>query len=323
MNGKLLKPLTRKLNCWAERSLIENFKLKNKDTGWQWGRKIKNYLWLRIYREGDSKKVFFIIGINSKKELYVELNCLRDDYADGSTDALTPEKISEFDNYLKLSEYQKKIIKGKKLKQYNWDRLITEAQDYIYDFGALYDELEKLVTDGESPGIERDSLIESDAPAKTKSHVKKGKTFIGSRTDWGKKQKTSKVLGDEGEKLVMKYERKKLKKSELHKEAELVQKKLDGEGYDILSYDENGEEIHIEVKTTKGGIDEPFYMSENEKVYFEQKSMNYRLYRLYNFKFPTKTAKFYILTADQLDNADFNSLNYEVVLSETEKGGGG
>lgn len=35
-------------------------------------------------------------------------------------------------------------------------------------------------------------------------------------------------------------------------------------GYDILSYTNKGQELHIEVKTTPGTVDTPFYISKNE-----------------------------------------------------------
>ena len=57
----------------------------------------------------------------------------------------------------------------------------------------------------------------------------------------------------------------------------------DGLGYDIESFEEGGQRIFIEVKTTKGPIDTPFFLTENERRVASEKAEAYRLYRLFNF----------------------------------------
>jgi len=69
----------------------------------------------------------------------------------------------------------------------------------------------------------------------------------------------------------------------------------DGEGYDILSFDENGNEICIEVKTTKGNEKTPFYLSQNEKLFFEKNFNKYMIYRLYNYDLDNNYADFFII----------------------------
>jgi hypothetical protein len=48
-----------------------------------------------------------------------------------------------------------------------------------------------------------------------------------------------------------------------------------------LRFDANGEERLIEVKTTKYGIDTPFWVSKNEVTTSERRSLLYHVYRLY------------------------------------------
>lgn len=61
------------------------------------------------------------------------------------------------------------------------------------------------------------------------------------------------------------------------------QKYGDGAGYDILSrIDGNYVRLYIEVKTTKKGLEEPFFMSANEKAFMELYD-NVEIYRVYNF----------------------------------------
>lgn len=62
-----------------------------------------------------------------------------------------------------------------------------------------------------------------------------------------------KKIGDRGEELVVKAERAKhIANEELAKRIHRVSLENDSLGYDILSFDENGNEMYIEVKTTTG-----------------------------------------------------------------------
>ncbi|MEQ9244377.1 MAG: DUF3883 domain-containing protein, partial [Nitratireductor sp.] len=57
----------------------------------------------------------------------------------------------------------------------------------------------------------------------------------------------------------------------------------DGAGYDILSFDAQGHERLIEVKTTTGHQTTPFYISQNERSFAEERPDAFRLLRLYDF----------------------------------------
>ena len=57
----------------------------------------------------------------------------------------------------------------------------------------------------------------------------------------------------------------------------------DGLGYDIRSYEEDGSERWIEVKTTRGGNATPFYLTRNENEVAKERPDAFRLYRLYDF----------------------------------------
>lgn len=57
----------------------------------------------------------------------------------------------------------------------------------------------------------------------------------------------------------------------------------DSEDYDILSFNVDGSERLIEVKTTKYVRETPYFISKNEVLLSERKSHCYRLYRLFGF----------------------------------------
>lgn len=94
-------------------------------------------------------------------------------------------------------------------------------------------------------------------------------------------------IGKEGEEYIMTLEREKLKKKNLlHKNyPKHVALYDDSCGYDILSLDDEGREIYIEVKSTvykKGQIGANiFFMSDNEWQTYLKKRKQYKLYRVY------------------------------------------
>jgi len=314
--GKVLFPLVKRVNVWAKKSLIENFQFKE-DNHWQWSGTFKSYLWIRIYRENSSKKVYFVIGVNEHGELYIELNCQRSNHTGGITKSLSKEKISLFDEYIQSSEYIPKAIKKEEIKNYDWDSLIETTQNFIYQYAPLYDELEKITSPDYSIKSNlktRNTLTQSSTPRRIKSNINKKRAYKGRIVDWSKKQIISKKLGDKGERLVIEYEKHKLNSLNQQENAEKVCKRLDGVGYDILSYDNKGNEIYIEVKTTIGNIDEPFYVSANEWNYFNDFPDNYYLYRLYEYDYENNTAKFYIFSAKELKKLNYSPTNYEVSI---------
>lgn len=314
--GKLIIPTVYRINYWAENSIIEDFIIRS-DKGWQWSGSFKTYLWIRIYRKNDSKKVYFVLGIDSNGDLYLELNCQRSNHSAGKTKPLAKGRIKEFDSYLNDSLYIRKVIKKESLINYNWHSLISLTKEFFHNNSTIYDELE-LISKEELIQFNQDNgsrLMISDIPETTKSYVNIKRDFKGKKIDWSKKQLISSRLGFLGEELIFEYEKikiEKFKKAKILKDNILVEKKLDGEGYDIVSYDKNGNQIFIEVKTTKGKIDEPFYFSANEKAFYEEHKNQYIIYRLYEFNNLSKTSKLYKIKGTELDDFNFSPTNYEI-----------
>jgi hypothetical protein len=57
----------------------------------------------------------------------------------------------------------------------------------------------------------------------------------------------------------------------------------DGAGYDILSFDRSGFTRLIEVKTTNGSAQTPFYLSRNERELADERPNEWRIYRVHLF----------------------------------------
>ncbi len=120
--------------------------------------------------------------------------------------------------------------------------------------------------------------------------------------DYGLIDSINKKLGLEGELLVLNREISHLRDINRNDLAEKVIHvsviEGDGAGYDIKSFDDEGNAKFIEVKTTKGSANTSFYISPNELEFSKQKADSYFLYRLYEYKFEISSAKVYILQGD-------------------------
>ena len=321
-DGILLRPLVKKINYWAEKAAVGSF-ISKTDNYWQWSGTFKTYLWVRVYRSGDSGKIFFIVGVNDDGTLFYKIDCQRSNHTMGSTKPLSQEKINLIDSYLAKTGLKKggtnkydgeKTIDKSELIHYDWNRLIEEVRDFITTNIPVYEDLEQIVTEDIGEEITRDSLSRKEKPVSINSRIPQKRQYTGQVTDWTNQHKTSILLGESGEKLVIQLEREKLIKAGLFEKAEMVCKELDGKGYDITSFNEAGEEIHIEVKTTKGASNQPFYMSLNERDYFHEFPKNYFLFRLYNYNFTSNSAQYFVLNADELKECHFRAMNFEISI---------
>ena len=97
----------------------------------------------------------------------------------------------------------------------------------------------------------------------------------------------NRALGRLGEERIFLHEKASLRdagRADLARRVRWVsQKDGDGAGYDIHSFDPGGRERLIEVKTTVGQSTTPFFMSENERGFAEERPDAFRLARLYDF----------------------------------------
>ena len=106
--------------------------------------------------------------------------------------------------------------------------------------------------------------------------------YDSAKRDW-----ENKALGSCGEEFVVDLERRRLESlglATLAKKVEWVAStKGDGLGYDVLSFEEGGSELWIEVKTTNGSKVTPFYITKRELEVASQNLDTWCLYRVYRF----------------------------------------
>jgi hypothetical protein len=136
------------------------------------------------------------------------------------------------------------------------------------------------------------------------------------KVDWNAVNERRTEIGAKGEEFVYEQER----QAAIAISPELAERVIhlsveqgDGFGFDILSVDKNGETVRIEVKTTQGKANTPFYMSKNERNFFRAHKKSAFLYRVYDFDPEKKRGKIQKIPAQELlKNYDFEEVSYMV-----------
>lgn len=142
-------------------------------------------------------------------------------------------------------------------------------------------------------------------------------TFTAKKVDWDKIRDRNNEVGDQGEEFVMEFEIDRLSEEGFSNGKEVVQHlsrlQGDGLGYDISSINSDGTIRFIEVKTTTSEMNTAFYMSKNEKKFFEVYGEQAYIYRVYNFNRETRNGEVKIITASELFNGyDFDPITWQV-----------
>jgi len=119
-------------------------------------------------------------------------------------------------------------------------------------------------------------------------------------------------LGRAGEEFVLNFERARLSAAGRDVLAgrieHVAETKGDGEGYDVLSYEANGRERLIEVKTTKHGIGTPFFVSAHEVAVSTRERYRYHLYRVFRF---VRGPKVFTVPGSFEQNCDLRPVTFE------------
>jgi hypothetical protein len=106
--------------------------------------------------------------------------------------------------------------------------------------------------------------------------------------DFVRRDAENRRLGTLGEEFIFELERRRLhdeaRRPDLAKKVEwTARERGDGAGYDIASFNGDGSQRYIEVKTTGLGKSFPFYVSANEVRCFEALGSAFQLCRVFRF----------------------------------------
>lgn len=146
--------------------------------------------------------------------------------------------------------------------------------------------------------------------------------FVPKKIDWQSVNESREDLGKYGEEFVIRYETNRILQfapEDTNRIIHLSEEQGDGAGFDIISLNENGMEIYIEVKTTKGNLNTPFYMTENERAFFDlyRGENNLYIYRVYNYDDAKKNGEIKIISAEELfTQYQFDPISYKVTKRE-------
>ena len=131
----------------------------------------------------------------------------------------------------------------------------------------------------------------------------------GKNVDYAKSDRLKRGLGKDGEQWVMQYEQDRVGECNVKN----IASECDTAGYDILSVEDDGSTPrYIEVKTTTGSIDTPFFFSDNELKFSEMHKEHYYLYRLYEYG----KAPRLVIIHGSLNDVPAYPVNYKCVVSE-------
>lgn len=176
----------------------------------------------------------------------------------------------------------------------NFQRLLIDVvgraleQDRPFDIAAM----RAVETPAERPVVSDfdDFVVAAPKRAKPQIHERNLQWMRGTavKRDYLERESRNRSLGHAGELLVMEYEARRLHAMGAGNLADRIDHvsvgKGDGMGFDILSFDGDGRERYIEVKTTAYVPETPFFVSPNEVDFSDAHADQFHLYRLFSFR---------------------------------------
>lgn len=316
-NSILIKAIYQKSNYWGKLLSLDEYEVEL-DNRWQSSGYFKAYSWVKIYKKGDKDKlIYFTIGIDkgnelSKGKLIYKLDC---QWANSNPEKrLSETQIQIFRKYIDGIGARREID-YEDITDYDWQILKRKTIGFINEYSDVYDELINLIWSSEQLETSKGISLTARPDGRYDEYPEKQFSFKGIVKDFIGENIKKQYIGDKGENLVIEYERNRLSGWNLKDLIGEVRKVKDGNGYDILSYDKNGRIIYIEVKTTKGDCNTPFYLTENERAFAKLNIEEYRIYRLYNFRPTINQADFYIIT-DIENNVIMKPTLFEVQMKK-------
>jgi len=141
--------------------------------------------------------------------------------------------------------------------------------------------------------------------------------FENKRPDYSCEEALDPDLNIAGEKIVIAFEKRSLIESGRADLAHMVRHvaAIEGAyaGYDIESYTTEGALKYIEVKTTRGSADTPFYLKNHELAFARRHQERYYLYRVYEYDEDLNAGKLYVFTGDMQQRFQITPKGYRVV----------
>jgi hypothetical protein len=124
------------------------------------------------------------------------------------------------------------------------------------------------------------------------------------------------ALGLAGEQLVVRYEQERLSRAGqdglASKIIHISATESDSRGFDVLSYETDGRERLIEVKTTRFGALTPFFASRNEVEVSDTRNDEYQLYRVFKF---SERPRLFLLSGSLKRTCQLDALSFSARIA--------
>lgn len=279
--------------------------------------KFKAYTWVKIFKKNDrDKDIFFTFGIDAFPE--TEAFVYKIDCQETRNSKLSDKQIILFKEMRPKSAHWNTIAFND-LLNLTWEDLIITCVNFIKSHVEQYNAIINAIWGEPIPStLFKNYLIKRDKPTNGAESIPENKSeFKGVDVDFEKLRSEQKKLGDAGEALVKQNEIDFLEKKKMFNEAASVKIVKDGEGYDILSFDEKGNHKYIEVKTTNSNEYTPFYLSNNEINFMKLNLESYCIYRVYNYDVENNFGEFFELRGDLQNQLLMEPIQYRVFIKKS------
>ncbi len=208
--------------------------------------------------------------------------------------------------YLPRSNFQRDLVEavGREL-----------AQDRVFDEAAL----RNVERPAEPPLLETFDDFIVQPPTRVARRVRETRKDWGAvvpiKRDYLQREARNRSLGLAGELLVMEYEARRLHalgaRALVDRVEHVSKERGDGTGYDILSFEPDGRERFIEVKTTAYLAETPFFISPNEVNFSDDHADHFHLYRLFDFR---QSPRLFVLPGAIASHCTLDPVSYRATL---------
>lgn len=216
------------------------------------------------------------------------------------------ENVGHFQNLCDLVKYE--LIQDQALLKLHKDRIKEDCyfdsnynlltQDFIYACTTYFSN--NTAKSSKQSKYQQGKISTIDSSKLNTSSIRID--FKPTMINFIQREIENKRIGDLGELWVVEFEKYKLLnrgiKNISDKIKHVSKEKGDGTGFDIKSVDEYGKEIFIEVKTTTGNFNTPFFITRQELERSLKEKNKYYLYRLYNFDYEKNKGDLLIINGE-------------------------
>lgn len=181
-----------------------------------------------------------------------------------------------------LSELGLPWLRGYKPRANYQEALIAEVGKHLPS--ATW--LQAVPTDRPTPAIPVDELFVA-PPERHSRRASAPLDRLVRKFDPAERDERNRNLGRAGEEFVVEVEERRLlsagRRDLMGKVRWVARDDGDGAGFDIRSFEDDGRETLIEVKTTRGARTTPFYLTRNELAVAGERPEAWRIYRVFEF----------------------------------------